>query len=159
MTKKITVILTIIILFGACKPRTKKTEIVPQSKDNFPYDVAIPDKSYELPKKLTETIGVAAVNDSIIACIADEKGVVYFFNLNSNIIDNKIAFSDKGDFEDLTIIGDTIYILDSKGVIWSIKKFMQQPLISSATKYREAFRVRRSLSQRRYIICCGQILS
>jgi len=131
MTRIITVILTVIILLEACKPGTKSSEIITESKDNFPFNISIPDKRYELPKKLNEISGVAAVNDSIIACVADEKGVVYFFNLNSNIIDNEIVFSGKGDFEDLTIVGDTIYILDSKGVIWSIKKFTQQPLISS----------------------------
>ncbi|MDN3656074.1 hypothetical protein QWZ08_10585 [Ferruginibacter paludis] len=131
MIKIITVIWSIIISLAACRSGVKKNEIATESRDNFSYDIHTPDKRYELPKKLKEISGVAAVNDSIIACVADEKGVVYFFNLNSNDIDNKIYFSDKGDFEDLTIIGDTIYVLDSKGVIWSIKKFMQRPTISS----------------------------
>ncbi len=131
MIKAIAVILSIVFLLENCTPDPEKKAIVTEPKSNFSYRSASPDKRYELPQTLHEISGIAAINDSILACIADEKGTVCFFNLNTTNIDNKIAFSGKGDFEDLTVIGDTIYVLDSKGVIWSIKHFSKQPLIIS----------------------------
>jgi hypothetical protein len=118
--------ITPIILFFfvcSCTQNAPHNKIKKTSDVDFSFNLKSPDKKFELPDALHEISGVAVVNDSIVACIADEKGMIYFYNLNNSSIDNKLKFADKGDFEDLTIIGDTIYALDSKGVIWSIKNY------------------------------------
>jgi hypothetical protein len=125
------IISVIIILWCSCHTNTHKKEVRTEVSQNFAYNIQSPDKTFILPDKLNEISGIAAVSDSIIACIADENGIVYFYNLSSNIIENKIRFADKGDFEDLTIINDTIYVLDSKGIVWLIKDYKKQPVIAS----------------------------
>jgi hypothetical protein len=97
------------------------------------YDLYNPDNRYELPNTLLEISGIAAVSDSVIACVADEKGTVYFFNLNSGRIENKLVFAGKGDFEDLTIVHDTMYVMNSNGTLWTIKNYRDTPSITSTT--------------------------
>jgi hypothetical protein len=110
---KITIIVIIIIsLLPSC------TQSV-----SFRYNLLSPDKRYELPAVLKEISGVAAVNDSIIACVGDELGIVYFYNLAAGQISGQLNFTAKGDFEDLTIIGDTMYVLNSHGTIWVVKNY------------------------------------
>ena len=118
-------------LVCSCKQKTVQSKIVKTPVVDFPFNLESPDKRFELPDALHEISGVAVVNDSIVACIADEKGTVYFYNLYNDRVDSKLKFSGKGDFEDLTIIDDTIYTLDSKGVIWSIKNYRHEPQIES----------------------------
>ena len=124
--------LTLILLFGACKQHQSVTDSRQKRQYTFPYNLQQPDKRYDLPGILKEISGIAAVNDSIVACIGDELGIVYFYNLNTNAIIRQLNFTDKGDFEDLTIIADTVYVLNSRGVIWSIKNYSsQQPQVNS----------------------------
>jgi hypothetical protein len=130
--KRVAIIISIaVILCCSCHTNTHKNEVRTEATQDFSYNIQSPDKTFILPDKLMEISGIAAVTDNIIACIADEKGIVYFYNLSNNAIENKIRFADEGDFEDLSIINDTIYVLDSKGIIWVIKNFKEQPVISS----------------------------
>jgi hypothetical protein len=131
MKRNAIIISAIFILCCSCHGNTHKNEVQTEVANDLPYNIQSPDKVFILPSKLNEISGIAAVTDNIIACIADEKGIVYFYNLSSNAVVNKIRFADKGDFEDLNIIKDTIYALDSKGIIWVIKNFKEQPVISS----------------------------
>jgi WD40 repeat protein len=119
-------------LLYSCVTQNGERLKVAGASDNFPFNIQSPDKRYEMLGNLRQLSGVAAVNDTVIACIGDDRGVVYFYNLSSNNIENKIKFAPKGDFEDISIIADTIYVLDSKGVIWLIKDFRREPVISSA---------------------------
>jgi hypothetical protein len=130
--KRVAIIISIaVVLCCSCHTNTHKNEVRTEAAQDFPYDIQSPDKTFILPDKLIEISGIAAVTDNIIACIADEKRIIYFYNLHNNTVENKIRFADEGDFEDLTIINDTIYALDSKGIIWVIKNFKEQPVISS----------------------------
>ncbi|GAB2825806.1 hypothetical protein [Ferruginibacter profundus] len=133
MKKFTTIFLFFSIALQSCLQKESGKKGEKKSANSFPFNLQAPSKRYELPKSLQEISGIAAVDDSIIACIADEKGEVYFYNLNSSTIDKKLKFANKGDFEDLTIVKDTLYVLDSKGVIWVIKNYLLQPEVSSVT--------------------------
>jgi hypothetical protein len=124
-------IFLLVITLLSCNSKESKKSTADNVDRSLPFDLRSPSKCYELPKALHEISGIAAVNDSIIACIADEKGTVYFYNLKAGEIDTKLKFTEHGDFEDLTIVNDTIYVLDSRGVIWVIKNYLQQPQITS----------------------------
>lgn len=124
---------------AACKHKKKSKEsrtdaniISATLSGRLPFNLEAPDKKFVVPEVLHEISGIAAVNDSIIACIADEKGTVYFFNLNTIAVDHKLKFADKGDFEDLTIYQNTLYVLDSKGVVWTIQNYLSDnPQVTS----------------------------
>ncbi len=118
-------------LFLSCEQKKFEKTTNNILDDDFRFDLKSPFKKFELPDVLREISGINAVNDSLIACINDEIGVVYFYNLNSNEIDHKIKFTGKGDFEDLVVVNDTIYILESNGTIWEIQNYKKNPRVES----------------------------
>src|SRR4051812_42388010 len=98
MKKRASIFLIFFMAVQSCVE--KKSGDIPKrlSLSKREFDLTVPTKIYELPKSLHEISGIATLNDSIVACIADNKGEVFFYNLNSKTIDNKLKFAGKGDF-------------------------------------------------------------
>ncbi|MCE7039367.1 SdiA-regulated domain-containing protein [Dyadobacter sp. CY312] len=93
----------------ADKPKDKYTE----------YDLHNPDK-FNMPESLFEISGITfnkGQNDTVYA-VQDEDGKV--FRLGWDVkVQKHTRFAKKGDFEDLTIIGDEVFILKSNGMLYS----------------------------------------
>ncbi len=77
----------------------------------------------EVPKELKEISGITFINDSVVAAIEDEHGLLYFFNINRKEILRKFEFAKDGDYEDLVRVDDKIYIIESNGSIFEINDF------------------------------------
>ncbi|QNJ27481.1 hypothetical protein SynSYN20_03189 [Synechococcus sp. SYN20] len=81
------------------------------STTHFPYDLRSPIKSYSLPNQYKEISGISPLetNDSL-AFVQDEAVQIHTFNLTSErvIEHNK---HEAGDSEDITIAGNTAYLL------------------------------------------------
>lgn len=114
-----------------CTQRSKLEIHTENSPGNFPFKLDSPDKRYELPEQLREISGISAINDTVVACIGDEKGIIYFYNLHTATIQEKLHFAARGDFEDLTVINNSIFVLDSKGVLWEVNNFASNAQIKS----------------------------
>jgi hypothetical protein len=93
------------------------------SGDSFPYDLNNPDERYFLPKSLTEISGIAYYKENKILCEQDQNGEIYVFNLNKKEIVNKYKFGKNGDYEDIAVVGKTVYILKSDGKIFEVEEF------------------------------------
>lgn len=94
------------------------------------YNLNQPSKKTFLPQILHEISGIVAIDSLKIACIQDEIGSVYIFNLSTNKIENEIKFSINGDYEGITKVEDTLFVLRSDGVLFEIKKYLsKQPTI------------------------------
>jgi uncharacterized protein YjiK len=91
-----------------------------QKKNNvdFPYDLSIENHSSNLPNSLREISGVAWDNERSFYCINDEKGIVYHYDIDKGKIDRKLDFGKNKDYEDLALIGNTLFILESNGNIF-----------------------------------------
>ena len=85
---------------------------------NIQYFIHNPDKKFVMPGALEEISGIEMLNDSIILCVEDEKGKVYFYNQFKESIVHTIEFKKKGDFEDIAYNDSTIYVLRSDGRIY-----------------------------------------
>lgn len=85
------------------------------------------EKTWELPGKLEEISGIAFLDTHRVACIQDENGVIYIYNLNSQKIEKEIPFGSSGDYEGIAINGDTVYVVESNGMIYEIGDFMNNP--------------------------------
>ncbi len=84
--------------------------------------------------ELKEISGITFINDSTIAAIEDENGIVYFYNLNQKEVVRKLTFSEPDDFEDLVKVNDDIYAVTSKGDIYHIASFeLTEPKITKYT--------------------------
>jgi hypothetical protein len=97
------------------------------------YNLASPDRVYILPPVLFEISGITEVDASTIACVQDENGIVFFYDLNKNQTNRHIVFASAGDYEDLARVDNTLYILRSDEVLAGISNF------KSANFKREAY--------------------
>ena len=91
---------------------------------NFPYQLDNPDKSWELPKKLIEISGLSYVGNHKLACVQDEKGNVYIFNLKTEEIEKKIKFGNVGDYEGIEVVGNNAWVLKSNGTLFKVKDYL-----------------------------------
>lgn len=86
------------------------------------YEYKIESK-WELPKILDEVSGIEWLDQNRIACVQDEDGIVFIYNLETSGIEKRIDFADAGDYEGLAINGNTAYVVRSDGTIFEISNF------------------------------------
>lgn len=77
-----------------------------------------PDQIYEMPDLLMEISGITAVDNNTIMCIQDELGAVIEYHLGDEEIKNVYRFTDVGDFEDIAINKNRLYVLRSDGNVF-----------------------------------------
>lgn len=80
-------------------------------------------KTWELPFVLREVSGISHVDDTKIACIQDEDGIIFIYDLELKRITKEIEFGPKGDYESIRIIDSTAFIMESNGNIYKIIDF------------------------------------
>jgi hypothetical protein len=87
------------------------------------YDFTKPESKHSLPAILNEISGQTIIDDSTIACIQDENGIIFIYDTKKNSIRQQISFSGDGDYEEICRAGDDLYILRSDGLIYKVNKF------------------------------------
>lgn len=70
-----------------------------------------------LPGALREVSGIAAVDDRTIACVQDEKGVLFFVDLRGELPLRAVPFGAPGDYEGIARVGSDFWILRSDGLL------------------------------------------
>lgn len=80
-------------------------------------------KSMDLPADLKEISGISFYDENNALAIEDENGDLFFYNVKSQKITQKAKFSGPADYEDLAVVGNDVYIVDSKGKLFLIKDF------------------------------------
>ncbi|OKL41682.1 PepSY-like domain-containing protein [Pontibacter flavimaris] len=83
-----------------------------------------PVASWELPSELREVSGIALLPDGRMACIQDEKGTIFIYNLTSKKLEEQYPFGESGDYEGIAVDGKTAYILRSDGTVFEVNDFM-----------------------------------
>lgn len=96
------------------------------------YDLSAPDKVYSLPATLYEVSGITEIDASTIACVQDEHGIVFIHNLNKNETIRTIYFGSGGDYEDITRVNNTLYVLRSDEAMVEIINFNDKKFIRKA---------------------------
>lgn len=82
------------------------------------YDLKNPTQRWDLPKDLTEISGLSFYSRNRLACIQDEDGILYIYDLKNERIVRKEQFGDKGDYEGVEIENGTAFILKSNGNVY-----------------------------------------
>ena len=80
--------------------------------------------SWKLPSVLDEISGIVWLDDDRMACIQDEVGIVFFYNLKTKKLDGQVKFAGDGDYEGLALMGDNLYIVRSDGEIFEACNFL-----------------------------------
>jgi DNA-binding beta-propeller fold protein YncE len=93
----------------------------------FPYRLSEPAESRALPNSLVEISGLGFVDDGRLACIQDEKGIIYVYNLNSGKIELDRNFAEDGDYEGIEIVADDAWVLKSNGTLYKVSGYLKGP--------------------------------
>lgn len=104
------------ILF-ACKEAYKNNEKV------IGYDLTTSDVTLILPEILHEISGITYVDSNLVACIQDEMGILFFYDWKQNKIIKQYSFHINGDYEGITRIDKTFYVLRSDGTLFEIMNY------------------------------------
>ena len=81
------------------------------------------EKLWELPEILREVSGIAYMGNNRIACIQDEDGIIFIYDLSSSTIVKEIKFAESGDYEAISLVGESAYVLRSDGTIFEVLNF------------------------------------
>jgi len=87
------------------------------------YDLNSPEVQLELPKILHEISGLTDIDRNTIACVQDEEGLVFIYDLQKNEIKDQFKFAKNGDYEGITRVDNTLYILRSDGKLFEIQDY------------------------------------
>ncbi len=92
----------------------------------FPYDLNAPNSSFELDLSLREISGLTtSPKAENLAAIQDEKGQLFYVNKKSGKVTPSVTFAEDGDFEGIEFVGDTLWVVKSKGKLfklWNLDK-------------------------------------
>jgi len=113
-----------VVFISFCKPNTIGN--IGMENNPFAYDVENPDTRYKLPAYLEEISGLSYFGKGKIACVQDEKAHIYVLNLEQEKIIKKYDFGGDADYEDISIVGKTAYVLRNNGHIYRIKNFKKK---------------------------------
>lgn len=82
------------------------------------YDLHKPYKVLTLPDTLREVSGITALGQGRIACVQDENGIIFRYNLHKEKLESQYVFAADGDYEGIAKAGDTLYVLRSDGILF-----------------------------------------
>lgn len=115
-------LLSVSIFLVACgSGKNQKPEKNEYTAKKIPYDLAQPTERHKLNSDLQEISGLGWYANGQLACVQDEAGKVFVFDIEKDKIINKIKFGEKGDYEGVERVGDEVFVLRSDGLITAFK--------------------------------------
>ena len=101
------------------KDENKNEKSIVSAKDNTVTII----KKWEVPAELLEVSGIAWISDNRFACVQDEEGIIYIFNLSTLQIEKKIPFAGAGDYEGIAVAGESAFIMRADGLMYLVSEF------------------------------------
>ncbi|AVR46318.1 hypothetical protein C7S20_14180 [Christiangramia fulva] len=96
------------------------------SYEKMDYDFDDTTKTYEivnkwnLPNALDEISGIAWISNDRLACIEDEHGIIYIYDLKKSQIISRQKFGGSGDYEAITTMDSAYWVAESDGKLYKI---------------------------------------
>ncbi len=81
-------------------------------------------KSWKMPDALEEISGISWMEGTRIACVQDEDGIIFMYDLVTSKIIKQIKFGDSDDYEALAVMDSTVFIANSEGTIFEISDYL-----------------------------------
>ncbi len=86
----------------------------------LPFDFQHPEE-IKLPERLHEISGITLYHKNEVACIQDEKGIIFFYDIKKDKLRSTVTFASNKDFEGIADVNDTLFVLCSNGIISEIE--------------------------------------
>lgn len=80
---------------------------------------------WDLPEELEEISGMSWLENNRIACIQDEDGIIFIYDLSASKIVSEFKFAGQGDYEAIAVDGENAFVMRSDGRIFHILKFSE----------------------------------
>lgn len=87
------------------------------------------EQTWRLPEELKEISAIAFLEESKLACIQDEEGTIFVFNLESSNIEKQISFGRAGDYEGIAVHQNRIFVLRADGTLFRISNYQAKPKV------------------------------
>lgn len=103
------------------------------TKKNKNMEVPVPDaavtiaKKWDMPEVLKEISGLSYIDEQRFACVQDELGTIFIYNIASSKIEKEIPFGAPGDYEGIAVVNENIWVLRASGKLYEVNN------INSAT--------------------------
>jgi uncharacterized protein YjiK len=123
MTKKKLpfIFIAFILFFWSCSATRKDERSYAEAeKRTAGYNFEDPDVSFVLPDTLREISGLTLIDSTTFACVQDEDGILFIYDAVRNKIKKQYTFNIAGDYEGITRVGNTMYVLRSDGELFEI---------------------------------------
>ncbi len=78
---------------------------------------------FPLPKELNEISGIVFIDSNRVLAVEDETGTLYQYDLAAEKIVARTRFAGKGDYEDLALVNNDVFVVTSKGDLFRIRDF------------------------------------
>ncbi len=111
-------------LLGACVNPNNAKRVMTYS--SLAYNLQEPSVTFKLPKKLEEISGLTVYKDKWLIAVQDEKGTLFFLNIDNGKIEKTVDFSADGDYEDIICVGEALYAIRADGVLFRIDNWQDQ---------------------------------
>src|SRR5690606_23142027 len=76
-----------------------------------------PIRAFALPPILQEVSAVTGVDEHTVACLQDEKGIVFLIDVRDGSVRASLPFGPDGDYEGLARVGQDYFVLRSDGLL------------------------------------------
>ena len=125
---------------GSTRSRSAADSLYSVFQGEYPkYDIRSPDQKYFLPYVLEEISGLSYYKDNILACVQDESGKLFFYDVENKKLTHTTLFEYSGDYEGVEIVNDTAYIVKSNGDVFQLAVDFSIDK-KQATKYETSFK-------------------
>lgn len=121
--QKFIVLIFVLAFLTACAQDEPSRVVYERPGYRFGYNLSQPDQTWKLPLSLFEISGNSYIDDQRLACIQDEKGIIFIYNLKDGKIESEINFEEDGDYEDIQVTGKDAWILKSNGKLYKVEDF------------------------------------
>ena len=105
---------------GESKTKTEKNKKGKGNGQELPAPGITVTKKWEMPKQLLEISGLSYIDDTRFACVQDELGTIFIYNIASSSIEKEIPFGGVGDYEGLAVVGETVWVLRADGKLFEV---------------------------------------
>jgi len=78
-------------------------------------------KKWDMPEYLAEISGLSYIDGQRFACVQDELGKIFIYNAKSSSVEKEISFGAPGDYEELAVVGETIWVLRADGKLFEVR--------------------------------------
>lgn len=99
-----------------------------------PYQFTQGASRFDLPKRLREISGLTILSDALLGAVQDEEGLIFVIDMDSGTTVAEYRFGKDGDYEDLALVGDMLYVVRSDGTLYGIRYWQTDSLTTHVYK-------------------------